>query len=115
MRNNFEHYEETGKRLSKCDHYSEIRRRHRKLLFQKSNTEVIFNAKTDMRVNTFNKILDNLIQEYINEVENMFGFLTNLSTFTDEKIRKKAAFLQSTYQGDIEKEFPEECIQFMHI
>ncbi|CAL1681978.1 unnamed protein product [Lasius platythorax] len=125
LRENVDDYEERGKILSKATDYKQSKRRSRKrkLQFDEKktvdiDTETNLNVKTDMRVNTFNVILDQLEQELnhrlgaYREIEERFGFKNKLKNLSHEEVQHKAKHLQSIYNSDTEDDFPIECSHF---
>jgi hypothetical protein len=91
----------------------------RKLQFDDGKSaEVKFDAKTDMQVNTFNVIIDQLMQdlnhrlEAYRDLEDKFGFKKKLKTLSHGEVQKKARHLQSIYCSDLEDDFPTECCHF---
>jgi hypothetical protein len=121
LRGNFDYYEEKGKILSQASDYnqSEKRNKKRKLQFDDGKSaEVKFDAKTDMQVNTFNVIIDQLMQdlnhrlEAYRDLEDKFGFLKKLKTLSHGEVQEKARHLQSIYCSDLEDDFPTECCHF---
>lgn len=71
-----------------------------------------------MKVNTFNVIIDQLVNELdhrleaYKEIEERFGFLKKLKSLSHKEILQQAKRLQSIYCTDIEEDFPIECLHF---
>lgn len=77
-----------------------------------------FDGKADLKINTFNVVIDRLYSELNKRSEDYFNlneefrFLNNLSSISIEDIRGKASILAKKYHTDIDDDFAEECVQF---
>lgn len=124
LRNNYDAYERKGKELSKTETYvidiGTKRKPKRKVLPGENTEECVtdLNGKEDMKINTFYVIIDRLSVELHSRSEvyfrqnEVFGFLINLSSISNDEIRNKASALAKKYPSDISDDFGEECVHF---
>lgn len=121
LRDKFQFYEQKGKELSKIESYIADKKRpsRRSTTFGENDQgEREFNSQEDMKINTFIVIIDRLIAElntrakvYFN-LNETFGFLSNLDNLSKDDIRNGASVLRQKYPSDIGDEFAEECVFF---
>lgn len=126
LRDNYDSYEEKGIELSKTKVYAlddeETKRRPKRKIrpdeAKGQDDETSFSGKEDLKINTFNVVIDRLHAELKKRSEvyfgfnEKFGFLNCLSSTSNEEIRKHASVLTKRYQTDIDDDFSEECVQF---
>lgn len=123
MRDQYDSYEERGKKYTKEVIYKkdQERKKQRKRQFDEGDgCEVKLDGKNDFRINVFIKILDSLNQELehrvqvYSEIEKVFGFLSNIQTMDDADIRINSNLLQNLYPQDLDESFMEEMVQFKY-
>ncbi|GBP51432.1 hypothetical protein EVAR_37268_1 [Eumeta japonica] len=82
--------------------------------------EVVFRGKEKLKVDTYLPVLDMLCTELLRrleayrEINNLFGFLTDLSTKSDAEIRQDCTKFKEHYFEDIEPEFINEMMQYKY-
>lgn len=123
MRQNFDKYEESGKILTNCTVYKLDTKRIKKRTLLAGEThegDTSFCGKRNMKINTYYTVLDSISTElkrrknaYI-EIEECFGFLSQLSSTDDQIINEKCMQLQSIYFNDLDFNFANECVQFKY-
>lgn len=125
LRDDYDSYEKKGKELSKTEIYvldegtkRRPKRKKRPDEAEGQGDDTILSGKEDLKINTFNVVIDRLYAELKKrsdvyfDLNGKFGFLNCLSSISNEEIRKNASFLTEKYQTDLDDDFGEECVQF---
>lgn len=109
LRDNFDSYEKRGKNET---YILEMKRRQKRKALpgedQEDEPEPHFDGKEDLKINTFNVVIDRLYSELNKRSEvyfslnEEFGFLNNLSSISNEEIRGKASIVAKKYRTDID-------------
>lgn len=123
LRDDYNSYEEKGKDLSQIDMYvldegTKRRPKRKRRPDEAEDNEPLFSGREDLKINTFNVIIDRLHEELRKRSEvyfdlnEKFGFLSCISSISNEEIKKNATVLMEKYNSDLDDDFGDECVQF---
>lgn len=125
LRDQFERFESTAKNMSSCvsQTYKTDIQRERRRKKQPDDSSVLDSQNTisgrqKFQVCVFNVIIDKLVAELdhryksYKDLEQSFGYLSNMHTITSEELRSNALCLQKKYHTDFQDDFPDEIAQF---
>ncbi len=125
LRDQFERFESTAKNMSSCvsqtyktDIQRERRRKKQPDDSSVTDSQSTMSGRQKFQVCVFNVIIDKLVAELdrryksYKDLEQSFGFLSNMHTITSEELRSNALCLQKKYHTDLQDDFPEEIAQF---
>lgn len=121
LRSRFDFYEAEGKKLSQKQTYDYDSKRHgkrKKFYDEEKGNDTVFDGKSNMRVNSFLVIINQLTVELekravsYSELDHLFGFLYNIFALSNDDIRKSAKNLKDFYSADLDDDFMEECVYF---
>ena len=121
MRGEFGKYETTAKAITGVTnmYQDEMRRTRKRKAFADENVdnEVVLRGSQKFKVETFYVLIDRLLaglntrMDAYKEVNDSFGVLFD-TTCDDADLRKRAESLSSAYQADLNRDFPDELVQF---
>lgn len=121
LRGEFGKYETSAKAITGVTntYQDETRRTRKRKAFADENVdnEVVLRGSQKFQVETFYVLIDRLLaglntrMDAYKEVNDCFGVLFD-TTCDDADLRKRAESLSSAYQADLNRDFPDELVQF---